>query len=101
MRCDRTDSSSPFTTGVGDHLLQVLVINDQHRTIRVMQRCVARRPEQLLHFSTIACTRHNHLNRSGVLGQVVDDAAVHHHRLHVLVRKMTGPLSEPAVKLGL
>ena len=81
-------------------LLQVLVINDEHGTIRVVQR-VTGRPDQPLHFAMIPRIHDDELYRSGVLAQVLDEAAVHCHQLHVEVRIVAGPPSEPAAQLGL
>ena len=78
----------------------VLRFADQHRTIGVVERRVARRADERGDSVGPLVSHDQQLDRACVLGEVVQGAAVDGHRTHVEVGIALPPLGEASVKLG-
>ena len=77
----------------------VLRFADQHRTIRVVERRVARRPDERGDALGPLMPHDEQLDRIRVLGEEIQGAAVDGHGAHVQVGVALLPLGEAAVKL--
>jgi hypothetical protein len=75
-------------------------INDQQRAVGVLQDRTATWSDEFIQTLTVVGADNHQLQRPSVVSQVLQKAAVYHHRFHPQIRMASLPTGQPTIQVG-